>query len=72
LPLTNPNNGVITCSLGDDVVPSYEDTCSFTCNAGYELNGSDNRTCQSDRSWSGAETMCRRGIHYVCITCICE
>ena len=39
--LSNPNNGIISCSLGNDGVPSYEDTCSFTCNTGYELTGSD-------------------------------
>ena len=58
---------MITCSLGDDGVPSYEDTCSFTCNTGYELTGSDTRTCQSDGSWSGSETSCIRGgftLHY--------
>ena len=59
--LTDPNNGMITCSLGDDGVPSYEDTCSFTCNTGYELTGSDTRTCQSDGSWSGSDDVCRRG-----------
>jgi len=52
---------MINCSLGDDGVPSYEDTCSFTCNTGYELTGSDTRTCQSDGSWSGSDDMCRRG-----------
>ena len=59
--LTDPNNGTITCSLGDDGVPSYEDICSFTCNTGYELTGSDTRTCQSDGSWSGSDNGCRRG-----------
>ena len=49
------------CSLEDDRVPSYEDTCSFTCNTGYELTGSDTRTCQSDGSWSGSDDACRRG-----------
>ncbi|XP_065887354.1 P-selectin-like [Dysidea avara] len=58
--LTDPNNGMITCSLGNNRVPSYEDTCSFTCNTGYELTGSVTRTCQSDGSWSGNETMCSR------------
>ena len=56
--LTNPNNGMVNCSLG---VPSYEDTCSFMCNTGYELTGSDTRTCQSDGSWSGSDNVCRRG-----------
>ena len=60
--LTDPNNGVMTCSLGDDGVPSYEDTCSFTCNTGYKLTGSDTRTCQSDESWSGSTPICIRGI----------
>ena len=32
--LIDPNNGMINCSLGDDNIPSYEDTCSFTCNTG--------------------------------------
>jgi len=53
---------MINCSLGDDGVPSYEDSCSFTCNTGYELIGSDNRTCQSDGSWSGTETVCTIGM----------
>jgi len=61
LSLIDPNNGKITCSLGDDEAPSYEDMCDFTCNTGYELTGSDIRTCQSDGSWSGNNTICRRG-----------
>ena len=60
--LTDPNNGVINCSVGDDGVPSYEDTCSFTCNIGYWLIGSDTRTCQSNGNWSGIEPSCSRGI----------
>jgi len=48
------------CSLGDDGIPSYDDICDFTCNAGFELTGSDTRTCQSDESWSGSETICSR------------
>ena len=55
-------NGKLVCSLGDDGIHSYEDTCSFTCNTGYELNGSDTRTCQSDGSWSGSDVECRRGM----------
>ena len=59
--LTNPDNGVMNCPLGDDGVPSYEDTCSFTCNTGYELTGSDTRTCQSDGRWSGTDSVCSKG-----------
>ena len=56
-----PENGVNNCSLGDDGVPSYEDSCNFICNTGYELTGNDTRTCESDGSWSGSETLCIRG-----------
>ena len=59
--LTNPNNGTINCSLGDDGVPSFEDTCSFTCNTGYVLTSNDTRTCQNDESWSGSDDVCTRG-----------
>ena len=75
--LADPNNGIITCSLGDDGVPSNEDTCSFTCNTGYELTGSDNRTCQSNGNWSGTESVCIRGMCvcasnvYQYILCLC-
>ena len=62
--LTDLNNGVIDCSLGDGGVPSYEDTCSFTCNTGYELTGSGTRTCQSGGSWSGTDVTCTRGKIY--------
>ena len=42
----------------------YEgDTCSFTCNTGYELTGSDTRTCQSDGSWSGSNVTCNIGVY---------
>ena len=60
-PLSSPYYGAITCSLRDYGVPSYEVTCSFTCNTGYELIGSDTRTCQSDGSWSDSEPWCRIG-----------
>ena len=56
---------MMNCSMGDDGVPYYEDTCSFTCNTGYELTGSDTRTCQSDGSWSGNVGVCRRGKYFI-------
>ena len=60
--LNDPNIGTLKCFLGDDGVSSYEDTCSVTCNTGYELYGSDTRTCQSDGKWNDADIVCRRGM----------
>ena len=60
--LSTPSNGEITsCSSGRVGVGYEGDTCNFTCNTGYELTGSDTRTCQSDGSWSGSVTECKRG-----------
>ena len=56
--LTNPMNGMISCSMISSPIYAYEDTCSFTCNTGYELTGSTERTCQSDGSWSGSPVSC--------------
>jgi len=58
---------MMNCSLGNDGLPTYQDSCSFTCDSGYELTGSDTRTCQSDGSWSGTETMCARGVFISCL-----
>ena len=76
--LMDPNNGIISCSLGNDGIPSYEDICSFTCNPGFELTSNDTRICQNDGSWSGNDDVCRRGMYvafgvgskaiYMCIT----
>ena len=56
--LGNPMNGMISCSLMHTPIFSYEDTCSFTCNTGYELTGSSERTCQNNGSWSGSPVSC--------------
>ena len=62
--LSAPANGVImSCSSGTVGVGYEGDACSFTCNTGYELTGSDTRTCQSNGSWSGSDVTCNRGIY---------
>ena len=62
--LSIPANGEITsCSSGRVGVGYERDACNFTCNTGYELTGSDTRTCYSDGSWSGSDAMCRRGTY---------
>ena len=51
--LVAPSNGVI--SPGNLF---YQTTRTFSCNVGYSLSGSSNRTCQSDGSWSGTTAIC--------------
>ena len=68
--LDSPSNGMINCSLGDDEVPSYEDTCSFTCDTGYKLTGNGTRTCQSDGMWSGSIAICSRGKYVHGFLCV--
>ena len=48
-----PDNGAIDCSGS-----CMGDTCTVTCDPGYELSGSATRTCQDDGSWSGTEAVC--------------
>ena len=48
-------NGMINCLLEDY---SYGDHCNFSCNTGYELTGSSERTCQSNGCWSGSSVSC--------------
>ena len=61
--LINPVDGMIDCPLGNDGALSYGDTCSITCDTGYELTGSDIRTCKSDGSWNGTDGVCTRGTY---------
>ena len=57
--LTDPTSGMVSCSLGDDGDPTEGDTCNYTCNAGYVLNGGNAmRTCGSDGMWSGSAPSC--------------
>ena len=66
--LDDLSNGMINCSSNENQEHIYEHTCHFTCKTGYQLTGSDTRTCQSNGSWSGNETECQRGqLHYAYI-----
>ena len=35
-----------------------DENCTFTCDPGYNLTGSELRTCQSDHTWSGEIAFC--------------
>ena len=51
-----PTNVTLHCPIG--VTGVFEDTCIFSCNAGYELQGSNNETCLANQSWSGGDPIC--------------
>ena len=36
----------------------FEETCTFSCNPGYVLQGSSNRTCLANQSWSEGNPVC--------------
>ena len=50
-------NGDLQCPNGA-TIGVFEDTCTFSCNTGYELQGSNNGTCLADQSWSGGDPIC--------------
>ena len=61
--MSTPANGrIVLCSSGRAGVGFEGGTCTFTCNTGYELIGSDTRTCHSNGNWSGSDVICRQGI----------
>ena len=51
-------NGTLQCPNGT-TTGVFEDTCTFSCNAGYELQGPDNGICLANGSWSGGNTICK-------------
>ena len=59
--LISPTNGIISCSLGGNNIPNPGESCTFTCDNGYGLNGSSTRTCQNNGSWDGSDATCSRG-----------
>ncbi|XP_078585766.1 sushi, von Willebrand factor type A, EGF and pentraxin domain-containing protein 1-like [Branchiostoma floridae x Branchiostoma japonicum] len=52
--LDPPHNG------GINGTNFFGDTVTFDCDAGYNLVGSQSRTCQSDQGWSGVQPHCER------------
>ncbi|CAH1274043.1 CSMD3 [Branchiostoma lanceolatum] len=53
--LTAPANGARTPPTGANF---YQDSVRFTCNTGYERNGTNNTTCQADGTWSDPVPTC--------------
>ncbi|XP_019632047.1 PREDICTED: sperm receptor for egg jelly-like [Branchiostoma belcheri] len=47
-----PSNGNISGGS------SYEDVVAYHCDPGYEISGDEERTCQSNQTWSGTQPTC--------------
>ena len=62
-PLATPDNGMIDCSLGNDGVPHEGETCKFSCNDGFELEGSTSRKCRRSGKWNGKDAKCIGGTY---------
>ena len=57
--LSSPSGGDSNCSKDNQ----YGSECSFVCNIGYNMTGSDRRVCEMDAAtsvgfWTGNETNC--------------
>uniref|UniRef100_F6PWZ1 Uncharacterized protein n=1 Tax=Ciona intestinalis TaxID=7719 RepID=F6PWZ1_CIOIN len=57
--MDNPAHGLVECTSNNN----YQSICTISCNAGYNLVGTNTRTCQATHTWSGIEATC------VMVTC---
>jgi len=51
--LDTPSNGKKDCTG-----KIFGERCNFKCDTGYDLSGSEQRTCQSDGTWTGVPVHC--------------
>ena len=54
--LTNPTNGQVSTSTGRT---TFAQTATYSCDPGYNLVGSTQRTCQATGVWSGSVPTCQ-------------
>ncbi len=60
-PPTNPSNGAVDKSTGT----TFMMTATYTCNTGYNIVGSESRTCRASRVWSGEAPVCNCKMTYI-------
>ena len=53
--LTDPGNGNVTCPSTTSV---FQDTCTYYCKCGYQLNGNRQPSCTADGTWSSEPVTC--------------
>ncbi|XP_065903131.1 sushi, von Willebrand factor type A, EGF and pentraxin domain-containing protein 1-like isoform X3 [Dysidea avara] len=54
--LSLPDHSLVSCNSTG--APHYQDQCSFSCDQGYQLNGSSSIHCLSNGSWSRFSFTC--------------
>ena len=64
--LANPTNGQVSHTGGT----TLGRTATYSCNRGYNVVGSRNRTCQATGLWSGSAPTCQ-GMLLLHPTCMC-
>ena len=53
--LSDPENGNVTCPSNTSV---FQDTCTYYCNRGYQLEGNRQTRCSADGTWSSEPVTC--------------
>ena len=53
--LNDPENGNVTCPSNTSV---FQDTCTYYCNRGYQLEGNRQTRCSADGTWSSEPVTC--------------
>ena len=59
--LPTPDDGRYGCTMGGDGAHIVGDTCTLTCDDGFEPSDSVSRQCDNDGSWTGNDPTCNRG-----------
>ena len=67
-----PGNGSVNTSTGN-----VGDVARYSCDTGYTLNGTAERTCQADGQWNGSVPKCESeidtgGVVTKCAYCKCD
>ena len=53
--LSDLKNGHVTCPSNTSV---FQDTCTYYCNSGYQLEGNRQTRCRADGTWSSEPVTC--------------
>lgn len=57
--LQKPENGAVHCGEDSQMQFSYGSSCWFSCDVGFELQGTANSQCTSEGSWSSSTPTCK-------------